>query len=144
MYRSSGVPNRFSDVEATIRGLTQDLSMAFNTGNYDQMAALFSPEGILMAPHRGMVEGNKAIEHAGRQLSEAGFEDLRLETLRVTHSGDIAVEIGRYSLRLRLNNGTIIADRGKYVHTWKRLGAWLLTAQCWNSDLPAIQSGSAR
>jgi ketosteroid isomerase-like protein len=144
MYRSSGVPNRFPDVETTIRGLTQDFCMAFNTGNYDQMAALFSAEGILMAPNRGMVEGNKAIEQAGRKLSEAGFEDLRFDTLRVTHSGDIAVEIGRYSLRLRRTNGTMIADRGKYVHTWKRLGAWLLTAQCWNSDLPAVQSGPVR
>jgi uncharacterized protein (TIGR02246 family) len=139
MYRSSSVPNRFQDVETMIRSLTQDLSMAFNTGNYDQMAALFSSDGVLMPPHRGMAQGPKAIEQAGRGLGDAGFEDLRLETLRVTYSGDIAVEIGRYSLMRREENGKAIADRGKYVHTWRRLGAWLLTAQCWNSDLPALR-----
>ena len=54
MYRSSSVSNRFQDVETTIRGLTKDLSMAFNTGNYDQMAGAFAPDGIVMAPNRGM------------------------------------------------------------------------------------------
>ena len=139
MYRSSSVSNRFQDVETTIRGLTQDLSMAFNTGNYDQMAALFALDGIVMAPNRGMAEGVKAVEQAWRVLGESGFEDLRLETMRITYSGDLAVELGRYSLVKRQGNGTVLADRGKYVQTWRRLGAWLLTAQCWNSDLPAAR-----
>lgn len=139
MYRSgsSSVPNRFQDVETTIRGLTQDLSMAFNTGNYDQVAALFSMDGVMMPPNRSMAEGSRAIEQASRALGEAGYEDLRFETLRVTYSGDIAVETGRYSLVRRQENGTMIADRGKFVHTWRRIGAWLMTSECWNSDLPA-------
>lgn len=139
MYRSSSVQNRFQDVETTIRGLTQDQSMAFNTGNYDQMAALFAPDGIVMAPNRGMAEGVKAVEQCWRVLGESGYEDLRLETVRVTHSGDLAIELGRYSLVKRQGNGTVLADRGKYVQTWRRLGAWLITAQCWNSDLPAAR-----
>ena len=138
MYRSSSsVPNRFQDVETTIRGLTQDLSMAFNTGNYDQVAALFVTDGVIMPPNRSQAEGARAIEQASRALGEAGYEDLRFETLRVSHSGDIAVETGRYSIMRRQENGTTVADRGKFVHTWRRLGAWLMTTECWNSDLPA-------
>lgn len=138
MYRSSSVPNRFQDVETMIRGLTQDFSMAFNTGNYDQVAALFSPDGVSMIPNRQTAEGTKAIEQASRSLGEAGLEDLRFETVRITHSGDIAVETGRYSVVKRQSNGTMLADRGKYVHTWRRLGAWLLMVECWNSDLPVV------
>jgi uncharacterized protein (TIGR02246 family) len=137
MYRSSSASNRFQDVETTIRGLTQDLSMAFNTGNYDQVAALFSTDGIMMPPSRNMAEGPRAIESTSRALGEAGYEDLRFETMRVSYSGDIAVETGRYSIMRRQENGTTIADRGKFVHTWRRLGAWLMTTECWNSDLPA-------
>ena len=138
MYRSgSSAPNRFQDVETTIRGLTQDLSMAFNTGNYDQVAALFSTDGVMMPPNRNMAEGARAIEQTSRALGESGYEDLRFETLRVSHSGDIAVESGRYSIMRRQENGTTVADRGKFVHTWRRLGAWLMTIECWNSDLPA-------
>ncbi|HEY1462663.1 MAG TPA: DUF4440 domain-containing protein [Terriglobales bacterium] len=138
MYRSSSsVSNRFQDVETTIRGLTQDVSMAFNTGNYDQVAALFSTDGVMMPPNRSMAEGPRAVEQTSRELGEAGYEDLRFETLRVAHSGDIAVETGRYTLARRQGNGTVVADRGKFVHSWRRLGAWLITAECWNSDLPA-------
>src|SRR5579864_9178525 len=66
MYRppSSGVPgsNPRLDVESTIRGLTQDFCMAFNTGNYDQAAALFASDGVLMLSHREPAQGPKGIE----------------------------------------------------------------------------------
>ncbi|HWF91756.1 MAG TPA: nuclear transport factor 2 family protein [Terriglobales bacterium] len=139
MYRSSSVPSRFQDVETMIRGLTQDLCMAFNTGNYDQVAALFSPEGVSMVPNHPLAEGTRAIEQTSRKLGDEGFEDLRFETERISYSGDIAVETGQYSVVRRQANGTVLPDRGKYVHTWRRLGAWLITVECWNSDLPSIR-----
>ena len=47
MYRpySSPIGGSSMDVESTIRGLSQDFSMNFNTGNYDQVAALFAADG---------------------------------------------------------------------------------------------------
>jgi hypothetical protein len=48
----------------------------------------------------------------------------------------MAVEIGRYSVAIRQANGTMIADRGKFLQVWRRLGAWLMIANCWSSDLP--------
>lgn len=141
MYRPSSVPSHasFRDVDSTIRGLTQDFCTAFNTGNYDQSAAFFSSEGVFMAPHRDMVQGPKAIERAFQEYGESGYQDLRLETIRIEHSGDMATEVGRYTLAVKLANGTTFADRGKYVHTWRRLGAWLMTVDCWNSNLPPVK-----
>jgi hypothetical protein len=51
----------------------------------------------------------------------------------------MAVETGRYTLTVSMENGSSVIDRGKYVHVWRRLGAWLLQANAWNSDLPAIR-----
>jgi uncharacterized protein (TIGR02246 family) len=129
-------PSSFVDVESTIRGLTQDLSTAFNTANYDQFASLFATDGQLMPPHREAAIGAKAIERAMRELGESGCQDLRLETTRVDHAGDMAIELGRYTLALRQPNGTTTMERGKFVHAWRRLGAWLMVADCWNSNLP--------
>ncbi|MGA7905774.1 MAG: hypothetical protein WCA16_00100, partial [Candidatus Sulfotelmatobacter sp.] len=42
----------FVDVQSLIRGLSQDLATSFNTGNYDQVGALFAPDGVFMAPNR--------------------------------------------------------------------------------------------
>lgn len=131
--------NSFLDVESTIRGLTQDLCTAFNTGNYDQVTALFSMDGLFMPPRHEAAQGRKAIEQLLREYGDAGYEDLRLETIRIDSSGDMAIEAGRYVVAIRQANGTTIADRGRYLHAWRRLGAWLLTADSWTSSLPTLE-----
>jgi uncharacterized protein (TIGR02246 family) len=139
-YSSSLADSRpFMDVESLIRNLAQDFVTSFNTGNYDQVAALFAQDGAFMAPHHDPAYGPKAVERLLRQFGEAGYEDLRLETVRVEASGDMAMEIGRYTVAIRQPDGTILADRGKYLKAWRRLGAWLIVADCWSSNMPAVR-----
>jgi uncharacterized protein (TIGR02246 family) len=141
MYRplSSGARTQslFIDVESTIRGLTQDYSTAFNTGNYEQVAELFAADGLFMTPLRQAAQGPKSIERVLREHGEMGYQDLRLETMRVDNSGDMAIEIGRYTVAVQQENGTAVADRGSFLHAWRRLGVWRMVAACWSSDLPA-------
>lgn len=136
MYRSYSNPaadtRPFRDVDSQLRELTQDFATSFNTGNYDHAASLFAHDGTLMAPHCEGAYGQKPIEHLLRRLGEAGYSDLRLETTRVDHSGDMAMELGRFSMVLRKPDGTEMPDRGKYVRVWRRVGAWLLMADCWS------------
>lgn len=143
MYRpssgNSASVNSWLDVQSAVRELTQDYVTAFNTGNYDHASALFAADGFLMPPQRDAVQGPNAIELMLRKLGEAGYQNLRLETIRVEQSGDIAMEIGRYTVAIQQANGTTIADRGKFVQVWRRLGIWLMTANCWNSDLPTLK-----
>jgi uncharacterized protein (TIGR02246 family) len=127
------------DVQSLIRNLSQDFVTSFNTGNYDLAATLFAQDGAFMAPHHDPAYGPKAVERLLRQFGEAGYEDLRLETVRVDASGDMAVEIGRYTVAIRQPDGTVMADRGKYVKAWRRLGAWLIAADCWSTNLPLNQ-----
>jgi len=120
------------DVESQLRDLTQDFATAFNTANYDQAAALYVVDGVLMAPHYEGAQGRKPIERLLRELGEAGCEDLRLETTHVEHSGDMAMELGRFTVVVRKADGTRAQERGKYMRVWRRLGAWLLAADCWS------------
>jgi uncharacterized protein (TIGR02246 family) len=129
----------FLDVESMIRNMAQDFVTSFNTANYDQVAALFAQDGVFMAPHYDPAYGPKAVERLLRQIGEEGYEDLRLETVRVEASGDLAMEIGRYTVAVRQPDGTILADRGKYVKAWRRLGVWLIVADCWSSNLPLLR-----
>jgi uncharacterized protein (TIGR02246 family) len=129
-------PRPFMDVQSLIRNLAQDFVTSFNTGNYDQAAALFAPDGAFMAPHYDPAYGPKAVERLLHQFGDAGYQDLRLETVRVESSGDLALEIGRYTVTINQADGTVRADRGKYVKAWRRLGAWLIVADSWNSNLP--------
>jgi len=131
------------DVETQLRDLTQDFVMAFNTGNYDQAAGLFALDGVLMTPQREPAYGQKQVERLLRQLRDAGYGDLRLETTRIDHSGDMAMELGRFSLVLRQADGTVAPERGKYVKVWRRLGAWLVMADCWSRTAQVITERAA-
>lgn len=138
-YRSYGSPTPpgpLIDVESTIRETNQDFCTAFNTGNYDACAALYAADGCFLAPHHEMVQGKTAIERLLQKFADLGYENLKLETVRVESAGDIAMEIGRYTISIRENNGTSVMDRGKYLNAWRRFGAWLKVADCWSSDLP--------
>jgi len=139
MYRpplsSIAGSNPLPDVELTIRGLTQDFCMAFNTGNYDQAASLFASDGVLMVSHRESSQGPKEIEHVLRQYGDLGYQNLRFETARVDYSGDMAIEMGRYTVSIELEN-TAAADAGKFLRAWHRLGAWRIVGDSWTSSLP--------
>jgi ketosteroid isomerase-like protein len=135
-YSSSLADSRpFMDVQSQIRDLTQDFVTSYNTGNYDQVAAMYAADAVFMAPNYDPAHGPKETERIFRRLADAGYEDLRLETLRVESSGDMAMEVGRYSVALHQSNGTTVAERGKYLKVWRRLGTWLIVADCWNSNL---------
>lgn len=143
-YLSSQADFRpFRDVESQLRDLTQDFATSFNTGNYDQAASLFASDGALMAPLYEGAYGQRAIEHLLRQMGEAGYSNLRLETTRVDHSGDMAMELGRFSVSAPKPDGTMVPQRGKYVRVWRRLGAWLIVADCRSRTLDALNDRAA-
>ena len=134
----------FSGYRIPYRDLTQDLCTAFNTANYDHVAKFFTPDGLLMPPGTDPVQGSKAIERKFREFGETGYGDLRLETTRVDSSADMAVEIGRYTVVIRRANGSVANDCGKYMRVWRRLGAWLIVGDCWNSNLAKIEGRAVK
>ncbi len=123
------------DVESQIRNLTQDFATSFNTGNYDQAAGMFASDGVLMIPHYESAYGQKAVERLLRQVGDKHYSSLRLDTTRVERSGEMAMEIGRFSAVSKGADGTMVPERGKYVRVWRKLGAWLVIADCWSRTL---------
>jgi uncharacterized protein (TIGR02246 family) len=132
------------DAETRIRELTQDFCTAFNTGNYDHVAALFASDGLFMAPGNEPVQGPKPIERKFREFGDAGYQDLRLQTTRVDCSGDMAIEVGRYSLAIRRAKGAVSKDEGKYLTVWRRLGAWLIVGDCWSSNMSKLEDSTVQ
>lgn len=143
-YSSFGaLPRSPRDVESQIRDSSQDFAMAFNTGNFDQAAALFAKEGVLITPRHESAQGQKQVEKLLRQLGEAGYGDLRVETTRVEYSGDMAMEVGRFTLAVRQRDGSTIPERGSYVKVWRRLGAWLIIGDCWTRTAHTLADRAA-
>lgn len=142
-YASSSADFRpFRDVQSQLRDLTQDFTTSFNTGNYDQAADMFSADGVLMAPHYDSAHGQKSVEQLLRRLGESGYSHLKMQTTRVDHSGDMAMELGQFSCVVR-QEGSMVPVHGKYVRVWRRLGAWLLMADCWSGTQLAANERAA-
>lgn len=127
----------FRDVTSQLRDLTKDFTTAFNTGNYDQAATFFAVDGVLIVPRFEAAFGKKTVEKLLRKIGEQGYSDLRMETIRVDHSGDMAMQIGGFSLVIHKSDGTLAPERGTYVRVWRRLGAWLMVADCWTRTFAA-------
>jgi ketosteroid isomerase-like protein len=53
-------------------------------------------------------------------------------------SGDLAVETGTYAMTIIPKNGTSVADKGKYIHVWKKSidGSWRVVRYAPTSDIP--------
>lgn len=102
------------------------------------ISELYTPDGRLCVPHMPIVEGRAALANAWNQLlslpgCELSFGPTRIEAAA---SGDLAWELGTYSLRYHGEKGRV-DDRGKYVVVWKKSGeTWQATADILNSDLP--------
>jgi ketosteroid isomerase-like protein len=133
----------FRDAESQIRDLTQDFAISFNTGNYDQAVGMFANDGVLMVPDHQAAYGQKSVERLLRRIGETEYGGLRLDTTRVEHSGDMAMEIGQFSAVARTADGTMMPESGKYVKVWRRLGVWLIIADCWSRTLEQASDRAA-
>jgi ketosteroid isomerase-like protein len=86
-----------------------------------------------------MVEGRAAIQSAQQRMIEGGVQALRLDIVDVIEAGDLAVEIGRYTLTIQLPHGGPVTDKGKSVVVWRRQkdGALKIVVDTFNSDARA-------
>jgi uncharacterized protein (TIGR02246 family) len=116
--------------EAFVRGLEQ--------GDAAAMAAVYEPDGRLLAPNTEPQQGSAAIEAFWKTIIDAGVRGALLETQTVDERDDLAVEVGRYTLRTAADGGEIV-DVGKYVVIHRRQpdGSWRYAVDIFNSNRPS-------
>lgn len=64
-----------------------------------------------------------------------GIKSAKLETKELHECGDLAIEVGQYTLTIKAEGGAAMTDVGKYVVVWKDDGGmWKLHIDIWNSN----------
>lgn len=107
---------------------------ALNSGNLDELAALYTPDCRLLVPNAAMVTGSEAVKSEFGKMVAAGLKS-KLETVEATVAGDVGYHVGTYSV-FAPDKTTI--DRGKFIEVWRKTPAgWQIASDIWNSDLPA-------
>ena len=91
-----------------------------------------------MPPHHAAVHGREAIYEYLKTPIRHGVRNLTYEVTFIKHSGDLAYDVGRYTMLVPREGGKH-QDKGKYLTVWRRQpnGEWLIVADTWSSDLPS-------
>ena len=86
----------------------------FNSGQLDQLVALYTENGRLLPPDKNAYQGREQIKQFWEGARNAGVDQLRLTTGTVEEAGEnCLIETSSYQHAL---------DKGNYQVIWKRTG----------------------
>jgi ketosteroid isomerase-like protein len=86
-----------------------------------------------------MLHGKPAVEAFLQGLFSGNtLSDVKGNVTDIMIGGDLAVETGTYAMTITPKNGNAVADKGKYIHVWKKSadGSWKVVRYAPNSDIP--------
>jgi uncharacterized protein (TIGR02246 family) len=106
---------------------------AYNAGDLEAVAALYTEDTRIMPPNGAMSRGREVVRAVFGGMADAGIKG-DLQTVEAMVAGDMGYRVGTYSLTGP--DGSQL-DSGKFIETWKRVdGEWLIANDIWNSDKP--------
>jgi uncharacterized protein (TIGR02246 family) len=121
-------------VRAAIEAGNKKFSAAVAKADAAVVASLYTTDAEALPPNSAAVKGRPAIEAMFKGIFDSGVTGIELTAAEVEAQGPLASEVGTYVVTLK--DGTV-ADRGKYVVVWKKVGGqWLLHRDIWNSNQP--------
>ena len=121
-----------------IEQVNAQVMAAFKAGDAAAIASLYSDTAKMLPPDATEIAGREAIQELWQSWLDDGLKDLTLEAIEVEASGDLAYEIGSFSMQAPAENNTMMTATGNYVVVWKRGadGNWRLHVDTWN-DAPS-------
>ena len=128
-------------VRSAIEKQAVAFSEAFSRADFKALASMYAEDAIVFPPDSPMVEGRTAIEGFWQSARASGIQSVSLTVVDVKASGELAVEVGKAILDIKLPNQPPVAQHVKYVVVWRRAkdGSWTLLRDIWNG-LPSAAS----
>jgi uncharacterized protein (TIGR02246 family) len=122
--------------EQRIRDLDVKWVAAVAAKDAEATAAFYADDGRIMPQNAPASEGPAAVAEVWKGFFQLQDFALTFEPthIAVAEAGDIAYDIGTYSLAFTGEKGPV-QDVGKYVVVWKKVGGgWKVAADIFNSN----------
>ncbi|WP_455170285.1 YybH family protein [Aegicerativicinus sediminis] len=128
------------DVKQIIEAKNAKISNWYAEGQIDSVANHFAPNAIQFPPNMTPLRGRENFKEVWKQNVQIGKWNFSLNTQDVKLSGDLATELGSYTLDFVANEKSPIpsmSDKGNYVVLWEKLdGDWKIVWDAPVSELP--------
>ena len=108
-------------------------------GDSAAVLAHYSDDALILGSGAPMVQGKPAVAAFLQGLFGGNtLRDVKGNVTDIMIGGDLAVETGTYAMTIIPKNGNAVADRGKYLHVWKKSvdGSWKVVRYVPTSDVP--------
>jgi uncharacterized protein (TIGR02246 family) len=102
----------------------------------DAVAALYTPDALLMSPNRPVISGREGVRDWFAALPD--FTRMATTLVEVEGRGDLAVTRSTFAMTLELPGRPAINERGKILQVLRRQpdGRWLIWRESFSSDTP--------
>lgn len=127
---------------ATVEELGQmnrDFAKALLAKDAAAAASVYDVNASLLPPNEPIITGRANIQAYWQGLIDAGLVDAKVHTIAASSDGDLGYEIGSFELKIQLEDGSIIIDKGKYTEILQRNeeGYWISLYGMWSANEPA-------
>ncbi len=121
-------------IEQVIQDADKQYADAFNRGDLAALAALHTEDVLYLPPNASAVSGRQGVESTAKELFDAGWKNMSFSSVQFGSDGDLAYNVGRYSV----DDPTDESTTGHFVDIYKRQadGSWKIHVTITNSDTP--------
>ena len=135
------------DVEVIICRLSEEWTSLWNSGQLDKVVDLYAKDALYLPAHANPIHGRKNIREFLREPMRQGATDFTLRIDFIQRAGDLAYDVGHYSIQLPQKDGSKKRDQGRYLVVWQRQesGEWrMLVFAAQSSEEPWQQKPASR
>jgi len=110
--------------------------------------AFYAEDAVMLPPGEAVATGKIAIRASWTQI--LALSDLKLTwaptNVEVAKSGDLAYDVGKYSMSYKDASGKAVNDIGKFSTVWRKgaTGNWKVVVDMINTDLPAPKAAAKK
>jgi ketosteroid isomerase-like protein len=127
-----------ADLKAMFNDMNKKFSQMMIDNHLEEMLGYYAENFISMPSYQPMLRSIDAMRESHKQQHDMGMKvtAFELTATDVIAEGNIAVEIGTYTISMSMPEMGTIDDYGKYMNVWeKQDGDWKLRADMWNTDM---------
>ena len=127
-----------SELKAMFDETNKKFSRLMLDNDLEGMLDYYADNCISLPSYQPMMRGHAAMREAHKQQHESGMKitAFELTATDVMADGNMAIEIGTYTISMTIPEMGAMDDLGKYMNVWENQGGdWKLRADMWNTDM---------